>query len=283
MKNIYILFAALSFLACNDGNIDVPEFVFEGDPSKCGSLVLFKVNGAETLSLELNQNNDFLTVERTEFEIQLTEDGSNTIVYRTFDATVSGSNYFCQDIPPTEPNLLNEWKGNGTLVITTVLTFDDNDGVAEEEDDSLDTDKDGTPNYLDRDDDGDGILTINEDLDGDGDPTNDNTDGDALPNYLDDDDDDDGTKTIDEDVDENGNIENDDTDGDDIPNYLDADDSEKSNTPLNVITILFEEVYTSQLTISPLQLTNANDASIRLETFGFGSVTEKVTQPEENN
>jgi len=48
-----------------------------------------------------------------------------------------------------------------------------------------DTDEDGIPNYADTDDDGDGILTIDEDTDGDGDPTNDDTDGDGIPNFLD--------------------------------------------------------------------------------------------------
>lgn len=67
-----------------------------------------------------------------------------------------------------------------------------------------DTDENGVQNYLDADDDGDGTLTIEEDLedidpnvdsngdgildndfDGDGDPTNDDTDGDGIPNYLD--------------------------------------------------------------------------------------------------
>lgn len=48
-----------------------------------------------------------------------------------------------------------------------------------------DTDSDGIPNYLDADDDGDGILTKDEDYDGDDDPTNDNTDGDNKPDYLD--------------------------------------------------------------------------------------------------
>jgi hypothetical protein len=67
-----------------------------------------------------------------------------------------------------------------------------------------DTNGDGLLNYLDPDDDGDFTLTIEEDLedidpnvdssgdgildndlDGDGDPTNDDTDGDGIPNYLD--------------------------------------------------------------------------------------------------
>jgi len=70
-----------------------------------------------------------------------------------------------------------------------------------------DTDENTVPDFADGDDDGDGTLTIEEDLedinpnvdsngdgildndlDGDGDPTNDDTDGDGIPNYLDTDD-----------------------------------------------------------------------------------------------
>ncbi len=48
-----------------------------------------------------------------------------------------------------------------------------------------DTDSDNIPDYLDADDDGDGIPTLAEDVDGDGDWTNDNVDGDEYPDYLD--------------------------------------------------------------------------------------------------
>ncbi|CAH8288796.1 hypothetical protein EV196_11611 [Mariniflexile fucanivorans] len=48
-----------------------------------------------------------------------------------------------------------------------------------------DTDGDGTPDYIDTDDDGDGISTINEDINNDGDPTNDDSNGNGIPNYLD--------------------------------------------------------------------------------------------------
>lgn len=84
-----------------------------------------------------------------------------------------------------------------------------------------DTDGDGTPDYTDEDDDNDGILTISEDADGDGDPTNDDTDGDGIPDYLDPDDDGDGIPTISEDANGDGDPTNDDTDGDGIPDYLD--------------------------------------------------------------
>lgn len=68
----------------------------------------------------------------------------------------------------------------------------------------------------------DGILSIYEDPDGDGNPYNDDTDGDGLTNMFDADDDGDGVLTINEyDTDEDGVIDDDDNDG--TPNYLDPD------------------------------------------------------------
>jgi gliding motility-associated-like protein len=46
-------------------------------------------------------------------------------------------------------------------------------------------DNDGAVDPYDVDDDGDGIDTIDEDVDNDGDPRNDDTDDDGIPNYLD--------------------------------------------------------------------------------------------------
>lgn len=89
-----------------------------------------------------------------------------------------------------------------------------------------DTDGDGTPNYLDSDDDGDGVPTADEDGNGDGDPTNDDSDGDGIPDYLDSDDDGDGIPTADEDIDGDGDPTNDDSDGDGTPNFQDQDDDE---------------------------------------------------------
>jgi len=86
-----------------------------------------------------------------------------------------------------------------------------------------DSDGDGVIDAIDADDDDDGVNTIDEDISGDGDPTNDDSDGDGIANYLDLDDDGDGLLTTDEDVNGDGNPENDDTDGDGTPNYLDPD------------------------------------------------------------
>ena len=73
--------------------------------------------------------------------------------------------------------------------------------------------------------DADGILTIDEDLNGDNIFSNDDTDGDSIPNYRDRDDDGDGILTKDE-YDQDGDGEADDTDGDGVPDYLDNDNED---------------------------------------------------------
>lgn len=128
----------------------------------------------------------------------------------------------------------------GCFVVTSfeILTDEtspdaDGDGIANEDEDingngdlnDDDTDGDGIPNYLDTDDDGDTVLTINETTGiGAGIAPNYifiDTDGDGIENYLDNDDDGDGTLTIDEDYNNNGNPIDDDTNSNGIPDFLD--------------------------------------------------------------
>lgn len=99
--------------------------------------------------------------------------------------------------------------------------FEDFNGDGDKEND--DTDGDGIPNYLDNDDDGDGILTQYEAVDMDGNPAD--TDGDGDVDYLDNDDDGDTLLTIDENADPNADGNPDDaldTDSDGVPDYLQA-------------------------------------------------------------
>ncbi|AUC75560.1 carboxypeptidase regulatory-like domain-containing protein [Olleya sp. Bg11-27] len=128
----------------------------------------------------------------------------------------------------------------------------DSDNVPNGEEFPLgDTDDDGTPNWLDADDDNDGVDTINEDYadtdvsdgdvdpTGDNDPTNDDTDGDSIPDYLDTDDDNDGVLTSDEYPDPNDNgigFGDDavDSDGDGLPDYLDVNNASSSEDNLEI-------------------------------------------------
>ncbi len=87
-----------------------------------------------------------------------------------------------------------------------------------------DTDGDTEIDAFDLDDDGDGVATLLEDGDGDGDVLGDDTDGDLTPNYLDLDDDGDGVLTAEEDRNASGTWDDDDLDGDGLVDYLDPDD-----------------------------------------------------------
>uniref|UniRef100_UPI001891867D DUF7507 domain-containing protein n=1 Tax=Nonlabens antarcticus TaxID=392714 RepID=UPI001891867D len=118
---------------------------------------------------------------------------------------------------------------NGLLVTDTAFDLPNRDGLND------------NPDFRDEDDDEDGLLTfetgganndpnVGEDVNGDGDPTNDDSDGDGIPNYLDsqddialfdEDDDNDGIPDIVE-VGSNPDI---DIDGDGVPAYLDDDDN----------------------------------------------------------
>lgn len=73
--------------------------------------------------------------------------------------------------------------------------------------------------------DGDGVPSIKEDVNRDGDPRNDDTDGDRAPNYLDKDDDNDGVLTKDEDRNGDGDPTNDfnDPNNPTLPDYLNPD------------------------------------------------------------
>uniref|UniRef100_UPI0026285909 T9SS type B sorting domain-containing protein n=1 Tax=uncultured Tenacibaculum sp. TaxID=174713 RepID=UPI0026285909 len=92
----------------------------------------------------------------------------------------------------------------------------DGDGVSDNTEGTGDSDGDGVSDYQDSDDDGDGVLTADEDINNDGDPTNDDTDGDGTPDYLDTDDDNDGILTIDEFMN--------DCDNDKVPDHIDLTD-----------------------------------------------------------
>ena len=278
MNRILLFFILLATLSCDDGNFDVPEFQFSSiDIDDCGDVVLFKINENETLVVEIDpkfpkdEDDTFLTHEWIDKTFTVTETGTNKITYRTLSEKPTSS-YFCQNIPPTSPAVISEWTGTGTILVNTIFTEDDNDNV-ENESITENTDGDDYPNYIDSDDNGDGIATKNEDVDGDGDPTNDDTDGDTIPNYLDKDDDEDGTDTKFESNTEDAN-------GNDIKDYLDPDTT-SSLTEARELKNSYEELYKTTIIIEPLKLTNSNGAPINYDRYEFGTIeTSKTKTPE---
>ncbi|MFS4417683.1 gliding motility-associated C-terminal domain-containing protein [Maribacter sp. 2307ULW6-5] len=114
----------------------------------------------------------------------------------------------------------HDFNGDGIADVTAVGTDQDNDGL----DDAFEG-----ANLVDN--------LVNEGIT---DPLNElpNTDSDMESDYRDTDDDDDGIATIDEDLNGDGNYANDDSNGNGIPNYLDPDLGQQGETieVFNVIT-----------------------------------------------
>ncbi len=152
------------------------------------------------------------------------------VAYITTALDISDSNQQATYFPLLETNFLSSENGSKTLtqipgqnlleadyiVNNEFYTDSDLDGIFDYIEDANtdgnavndDFDLDTIPNFIDLDDDNDGILTINEaGLD---------TDNDGIPDYLDIDDDNDGWTTLEEGTG--------DDDGDGIPNYLDNTD-----------------------------------------------------------
>ncbi len=264
MKRV-ILFVLISLLLsrCDDGDFDVPSFVFENNIDDCGDssqLIVFNIgaNDSEALILNINKSNsnhDYFKTERTD-TITL----SDKIYYRVFNDVVTSS-YFCNNIPPPTPSIANEWIGSGTVIIKNEIVNDDHDSV-EELDHDLDSDGDGIKNYLDKDDDNDGILTIDEinlDVDGNFESFID-TDGDSIPNYLDNDDDNDGVLTINEF--DNGTATT-------IADYLDA-----TITDVQTARILNPNKYilthTTTFRIEDMSLVNDSGNAINYTNYQYG-------------
>jgi len=191
-KLLFVISSVFMLFSCNDGDIITEELDFEDTFSACGELVFYKIkeDPAESISLQITsvtKSLDSLIATDENGELYITEEQytingtTNFFNYRRYDATPT--DFFCDDVPSSDITITNDEESTtGTATVYISLTEDDDDGIAAELEDingngdltDDDTDGDGIPNYLDEDDDGDNVLTRLEidydDLDGDDNP-----------------------------------------------------------------------------------------------------------------
>ncbi len=239
MKKLIYVLAILAIAGCDDGDIIVDNFDFEGiDIQAClpdavegnRTYVFYKLDNRsfESLSIKLTTPTEIFNTDTDGTSPSVNLTATNKVEYRKY-SSAPGTSYFCNPVPPAVPqvtDLLTSEAGevfftttNQALTTPAAQTNTepdnvdtDNDGVpSNQEPFGQDTDGDGLPDKVDFDDDGDNIPTIIEGVIND-------EDGDGIPDYLDNDDDGDGILTIQEDL--NGDLDptNDTTNG--IPNYL---------------------------------------------------------------
>ncbi|MEX0289870.1 MAG: hypothetical protein AB3N14_12240 [Flavobacteriaceae bacterium] len=123
-----VLLALLTFsllISCDDGDLQIETIDFDSasldfceTETTTSSTVFFKLNTTEALILELQSG--VLKNEASDGQIESTVPGQSQITYRTFSDNVSRG-YFCDEIPPTTPTVLEEISAQGgTVFITTV-------------------------------------------------------------------------------------------------------------------------------------------------------------------
>ncbi|MEP6929756.1 MAG: hypothetical protein ABI850_07080, partial [Flavobacterium sp.] len=115
---------ALLLNGCDDGDITVETVNFSDVASQsCNTTtneLIFKLKSQESLSLQLGtgtfKNEPTPVGDPNEFSIDNT---TFRLVYRSYNGTVDKSN-ICSLIPPTTPNIINEWYAkSGIIEITT--------------------------------------------------------------------------------------------------------------------------------------------------------------------
>lgn len=119
MKKLLTLFIAFSLVSCNDGDFDVPEFEFEDTVYSCGENRLFYIaSSADTETMIMTLLNGEIGTEVGTVPYSINS-SSREVVYRLFNEGVT-SDYFCQAIPPTTPDVVKELVAeSGTITITT--------------------------------------------------------------------------------------------------------------------------------------------------------------------
>ncbi len=316
MRLLFTLFViCVLLLSCDDGDIIVSDFNFDADSSL--NLCEFEGNrkvlhiitdSNEAISFTFQQNileNIENIINPGTFSVSI--NSSNRVNFRRLDASANSSEYFCQEVPPSRPNVIEEFVsttgGSVEFTITRVSgpnVDTDGDGIPDIEERpvdengnffgsvfDLDTDGDGIPNFLDIDDDNDNVRTrteITENIEFDRIANEQgiiDTDGDGVPNYLDDDDDGDGILTRNEDLNafEEGtptapvlNPENS-FSNIGIPNYLDPEATDS----IEVDFFLENRVsrrFNITVVFNNITLQNTDsERTIRLNSQGFGVFT----------
>lgn len=305
MRRLFFgIFLLLIFNSCDDGEIIVTNFDFEDSSLRTcqgsNKNVIYAINSGdvnESISLEFsssvlefNESGKILPPENDSYSFPLS--ATNRVVYRLYNGEVS-NDYFCNVVPPSEPDVVEEWISGTGGIVTISTSFGDESGSTDADGDglknseegwsfegeSLDTDSDGIPNYLDIDDDNDNVKTVTELANSADDPVTENgfrdTDEDGIPNYLDDDDDDDNVLTryeVQEGDELNPTVFQ---TAQGIPNYLNPEQTASLEHDLYLNHDITRS-YNYQINISNLKFTknDGSGESIQFQTYNFGTLQE---------
>jgi|26BtaG_2_1085354.scaffolds.fasta_scaffold00002_112 hypothetical protein len=132
MKKLFAILLTFTFLqSCDDGDIIVTTFNFDNvDLKTCGEVgdyVFYKVNtqSFESLSLKLGVSEDIY--EEPGIKTYPLAASTNFVNYRRYDGPLQG-NYFCSSIPPTSPEVIEDYRAvSGSAIVTVTFELNDED------------------------------------------------------------------------------------------------------------------------------------------------------------
>ena len=127
MKKLFLIFGLFFWItSCDDAIVvDAPDMTeFTADVDYCGSYLVYQLTESKTVALILNLDSRDLPAQEQNKNIPITE---GMLTYREFDGPIDESNYFCQDIPPLEPSVINQWisQASGFININTTEVLDE--------------------------------------------------------------------------------------------------------------------------------------------------------------
>ncbi|MGO4820758.1 MULTISPECIES: hypothetical protein [unclassified Flavobacterium] len=121
MKRVLsLLVFAWALNGCDDGNLIQEDINFEDATTQSCSTnnIIYKLNDKEALLLEIPQTS-FKNEPSGDIPTTLSINGTNRVVYRFYNGTVTSDN-ICETIPPATPVVNNQWNAtDGTIQITT--------------------------------------------------------------------------------------------------------------------------------------------------------------------
>ncbi len=220
-------------------------------------------NNISTLDLSSNINLEEIGLSYNILESLNIKNGNNLIIENDYFYIIANPYLYCVTVDDPIWSTDNWLHVDNQVVFSEDCSSDmDADNVLDFEEDlnrdgdltNDDTDEDGIPDYLDPDDDDDTVPTIIEAVEAKNTTAYLDTDGDGIPNYLDNDDDGDGTLTVDEDYNGDGDPTNDDINNNGIPDYLDE-----------LVTVSVVDVGQLKFRVYP----NPVDTNLTIELFDY--------------
>ena len=137
IKKIYIIILVLFFASCSEGDIlEIPLDIFSDDElQNCSNendntFVFFVIDQDTNRSLSVNFTDSNFEIEpATVADVSVDEPvvitlntTTNQLLYREFDTSINGDDYFCNSVPISNVNVTQELiSSNGTVEISYTL------------------------------------------------------------------------------------------------------------------------------------------------------------------